>query len=90
MAVLSNGGGVGTGKAFNGGFGLFLDGSKRVDEIIKSALDWDVMIGVGRRSWARNEHAIETAKEWNRLMNGKGYITLPHKVKDDVIDYLFK
>jgi len=27
MAVLSNGGGVGTGKAINGGFGLVLDGS---------------------------------------------------------------
>ncbi len=31
MAVLSNGGGVGTGKAINGGFGLVLDGSERVD-----------------------------------------------------------
>jgi len=60
MCVLSNGGGVGTGKAINGGFGLVLDGSARVDHIIQSALDWDVMGGVARRAWARNEHAMET------------------------------
>ncbi len=33
-------------------FGLVLDGSKRVDEIIVSALSWDVMGGVARRAWA--------------------------------------
>ncbi len=37
LVVESNGGGVGIGKAFNGGFGLVLDGSKKVDNIIKSA-----------------------------------------------------
>jgi urocanate hydratase len=55
LVALHNGGGVGIGKAINGGFGLVLDGSKRVDGIIKSALLWDVMGGVARRSWARNE-----------------------------------
>ena len=78
MCVLSNGGGVGTGKAINGGFGLVLDGSERVDSIIKSALDWDVMGGVARRAWARNEHAIETAVEWNKRLGDKGQISLPH------------
>jgi len=78
MCVLSNGGGVGTGKAINGGFGLVLDGSERVDSIIKSALDWDVMGGVARRAWARNEHAIETVVEWNKRLGNKGQISLPH------------
>ena len=36
LIALHNGGGVGIGKAINGGFGLVLDGSERVDEIIKA------------------------------------------------------
>lgn len=43
MVALHNGGGVGIGKAINGGFGLVLDGSKRVDEILHNAMLWDVM-----------------------------------------------
>ncbi|MGD8521975.1 MAG: urocanate hydratase, partial [Desulfobacterales bacterium] len=42
LVALHNGGGVGIGKAINGGFGLVLDGSKRVDDIIKRAIPWDV------------------------------------------------
>ena len=38
LVALHNGGGVGIGKAINGGFGLVLDGSERVDNIIKSAM----------------------------------------------------
>jgi urocanate hydratase len=53
MTVLSNGGGVGTGKAINGGFGLVLDGSERVDRILDTALEWDAMSGVSRRAWAQ-------------------------------------
>lgn len=45
LIALHNGGGVGIGKSVNGGFGLVLDGSYRVDEIIKAALSWDVMGG---------------------------------------------
>ncbi len=43
LVALHNGGGVGIGKAINGGFGLVLDGSERVDQIIQSAMLWDVM-----------------------------------------------
>lgn len=88
MVVESNGGGVGVGKAFNGGFGLVLDGSKRVDEIIKSALDWDVHGGVARRAWARNENAIETVMEWNKEKGAAGHITLPYQADDELIDTL--
>jgi urocanate hydratase len=90
MVVLSNGGGVGTGKAINGGFGLVLDGSERIDAIIRSSLDWDVMGGVARRAWARNEHAIETSAEWNHAMHGAGHITLPFIPKAGLVEDLVK
>ncbi|WP_457556562.1 urocanate hydratase [Candidatus Harpocratesius sp.] len=90
MCVLSNGGGVGTGKVINGGFGLVLDGSSRVDTIIDMALDWDVHSGIARRAWARNPHAIQTAKEWNERNQGKGHITLPFLASDELIEEIIK
>lgn len=88
LVSLHNGGGVGIGKAINGGFGLVLDGSERVDNIIKSALLWDVMGGVARRSWARNEHSIETSIEFNDRYKGLGHVTVPFIPKDELIDEL--
>jgi urocanate hydratase len=88
MVVLSNGGGVGIGKAFNGGFGLVLDGSKRVDTIIKSALEWDVIGGIARRAWARNFNAIEVAENWNIDKKGISQITLPNIADNELIDKL--
>ncbi|MEC9488773.1 MAG: urocanate hydratase [Halanaerobium sp.] len=85
MVVESNGGGVGIGKAFNGGFGLVLDGSLEKDEIIKSALDWDVNGGIARRAWARNEHAIKTAIEWNEEKGSAGHITLPYQADEELV-----
>ena len=43
LVALHNGGGVGIGKAINGGFGMVCDGSERVDEILRSAMLWDVI-----------------------------------------------
>jgi len=86
LVSLHNGGGVGIGKAINGGFGLVLDGSERVDNIIKSALLWDVIGGVARRAWARNEHSIETSIEFNERYKGLGHITVPFIPKDELID----
>ena len=40
MIALHNGGGVGIGKSINGGFGMVLDGSKRVDDILWQAMPW--------------------------------------------------
>jgi len=88
MVVLSNGGGVGIGKAFNGGFGLVLDGSSRKDAIISSAMEWDVINGISRRSWARNKNALEVAAEWNRHNPARGHITLPYVADKDLIDEL--
>lgn len=86
LVALHNGGGVGIGKSVNGGFGLVLDGSEMVDEIIKLSLTWDVMSGVARRNWARNEHSIEVVKEFNNDKDSYGHITIPYLVKDELID----
>lgn len=86
LVVLSNGGGVGIGKSINGGFGLVLDGSPARDAIIRSALDWDVMNGIARRSWAGNQNALETAREWNRRYKGRGHITEPSLADDELLD----
>lgn len=85
LVALHNGGGVGIGKSINGGFGLVLDGSYRIDEIIKSAMTWDVMGGVSRRSWARNEHSIETVIEFNKTHTGTDHVTLPYLADDDLV-----
>jgi urocanate hydratase len=85
LIALHNGGGVGIGKAINGGFGMVLDGSERVSSIIRSAMMWDVMGGVARRSWARNQHAIETCKEYNKNYEGTGHITIPMIPDEDLI-----
>lgn len=77
MVALHNGGGVGIGNAINGGFGLVLDGSKRVDRIIRTAIPWDVMGGVARRAWARNPNAMATAMEYNASHKETDHITLP-------------
>ncbi|MCB1471271.1 MAG: urocanate hydratase, partial [Rhizobiaceae bacterium] len=86
LVTLHNGGGTGIGNSINGGFGLVLDGSDRVDEVIRSSLLWDVMCGVARRSWARNEHSVETATQFNNEYLGRAQITLPYVADDDLID----
>lgn len=85
LVALHNGGGVGIGKAVNGGFGLVLDGSDRVDRIIRRAIPWDVMGGVARRAWARNPNAIETAVEYNRSRADTDHITLPYLADESKI-----
>lgn len=88
LVALHNGGGVGIGKAVNGGFGLVLDGSEHVDEIIKSAITWDVMGGVARRAWARNENAIKVCKEYNKD-GSEVFVTLPSIVDKKLLNKLF-
>ena len=89
MVALHNGGGVGTGKSINGGFGLVLDGSERVDSIIKASLSWDVISGVARRAWARNENALSTVGEFNRKRSD-GHITVPFIADDEYLSKLVK
>lgn len=88
LVALHNGGGVGIGKAINGGFGLVLDGSERVDEIIRKAVVWDTMVGVARRNWARCGHAMEVAAEYNR--NTGDCITVPECASDALAEKFFR
>ncbi len=88
MVSLHNGGGVGIGKAINGGFGLVLDGSERVDHIIRLAIPWDVMGGVARRAWARNQNAVETAAAYSLDRQGKDHITLPFIAEEEMLEEL--
>ncbi|HPV14716.1 MAG TPA: urocanate hydratase [Candidatus Cloacimonadota bacterium] len=88
LVVLSNGGGVGIGRSINGGNGIVLDGSERMDEVVKSALSWDVMGGVARRNWARNTPAMDTATAWNEKHKDDGAITIPAEIDEAAIDAL--
>ena len=88
MCALHNGGGVGIGKSINGGFGLVLDGSKRIDGIIHSAMMWDVMGGVARRAWARNENSVATSVLYNKNYGDIGHITIPYIASDELVNRL--
>jgi len=85
LIALHNGGGVGIGKSINGGFGLVLDGSERVDEIIRSAMSWDVIGGVARRNWARNDHAMEVSIEFNKKHEDEAHITIPYLTDENLV-----
>lgn len=90
LIALHNGGGVGIGKSINGGFGMVLDGSERVDEILKTAMPWDVMVGVARRAWATNENSIETVLEYNKQFKGKDHLTIPFVPDQKLIERMLK
>ncbi len=85
LVALHNGGGTGIGKAINGGFGLVLDGSSRVDETIRLAMTWDVMGGVARRSWSRNPNAMEVAIQYNQENDNGDQITIPFQVEESQV-----
>jgi len=82
LVTLHNGGGVGIGKAINGGFGLVLDGSERIDQIIRTAMSWDVMGGVARRAWARCENSLAVSRAYNDR-HPQQHITLPFIADED-------
>ena len=86
LVALHNGGGVGVGKAVNGGFGMVLDGSARVDAILRDAIPWDVMGGVARRAWARNENALACCRAYNEQFSDTDAITLPYLADDALIE----
>ena len=85
LIALHNGGGTGIGKSINGGFGMVLDGSERVDTILRMSMPWDTMVGVSRRAWATNENALTTAAEYNKMYEGQDHITLPFVADKDMV-----
>ena len=85
---IHNGGGVGWGEVMNGGFGMVIDGSEDSDRHIREMLLWDVNNGIARRSWARNEGAVNAIKrEMERTPGLK--VTLPNFADEDMIRNLF-
>ena len=85
MVTMHNGGGTGIGNSQSCGYGLLLDGSSDTDDIIRRAVHYDVLCGVARRAWARNEHAIET------ILDGNGQrelLTLPYLCDDILLSNL--
>jgi urocanate hydratase len=94
LVALHNGGGTGIGRAVNGGYGLLLDGSRRVDKIIRSGILWDVMGGVARRNWACNPNAMEVAVAYNRSNTNKDQITIPYLACEEemvsIVDRFFQ
>ncbi|TAK57081.1 MAG: urocanate hydratase [Bacteroidetes bacterium] len=81
---IHNGGGVGWGKAINGGFGMVIEGTKEDERNIRSMLFWDVNNGIARRSWAGNQGAIHAIKrEMKRTTSLR--VTLPNQVDENVI-----
>ncbi|QMU65557.1 MAG: urocanate hydratase [Flavobacteriaceae bacterium] len=85
---IHNGGGVGWGEVINGGFGMFLDGSKAASKRLELMLFWDVNNGIARRSWARNKEAVYTIKramQYEKELK----VTLPNKVDDTLFINLY-
>ena len=85
MIALHNGGGTGIGKSINGGFGMVLDGSERVDTILKMSMPWDTMIGVSRRNWAGNPNSMTTVAEYNEMYKGQDHITIPYLADEEIV-----
>ncbi|MDO5041673.1 MAG: urocanate hydratase, partial [Peptoniphilus sp.] len=76
MISMHNGGGTGIGNSQSCGYGLVLDGSEMVDEIIDRAISYDVLCGVARRAWARNGNSIDVIKDYSE--NKEYCFTLPN------------
>ncbi|MCK7479251.1 MAG: hypothetical protein M0C28_19205 [Candidatus Moduliflexus flocculans] len=83
MVVLSNGGGVGIGKSFNGGFGLVLDGSEAKDRIIRfgHGMGRDERHRPPRLGPQRQRHGDGRRLERRRTPSA-AMITLPHLADD--------
>ena len=81
---IHNGGGVGWGEVINGGFGMVIDGSEDAARHIREMLFWDVNNGIARRSWARNDGAVEAIRrEMERTPQLR--VTLPNFADDELI-----
>ena len=85
---IHNGGGVGWGEVINGGFGMYIDGTKDSEIRIESMISWDVMNGLVRRSWARNSGAISTVKDAQETNIGLE-VTIPNLADEKLLNRLF-
>lgn len=81
---IHNGGGVGWGEVINGGFGMVIDGSEDARRHIDEMLLWDVNNGIARRSWARNQGAINAIRRQMQRTPDLT-VTLPNIADDQLI-----
>ena len=86
---IHNGGGVGWGEVINGGFGMVIDGSDDSARHIREMLFWDVNNGIARRSWARNDGAMEAIRREMERTPGLR-VTLPNLADDELIKSILK
>jgi urocanate hydratase len=85
---IHNGGGVGWGEVINGGFGMLLDGSESAQKKLESMLFFDVNNGIARRSWARNEGAMNAIGR--AQANSNLTITTPNLADQNLLDSIVK
>ena len=83
-----NGGGVGWGEVINGGFGMVIDGSEQSRQSIDGMLFWDVNNGIARRSWARNQGAVDAIRREMERTPGLR-VTLPNMADERLIEEMF-
>jgi urocanate hydratase len=83
---IHNGGGVGWGEVINGGFGLLLDGTMQADVRLNNMLFFDVMNGIARRAWARNEHAMSTLRRIASKTESNINVTIPYTVAEEILN----
>ena len=68
---------------------MLIDGSADAERRLTSMLLWDVNNGIARRSWARNEGALQAIKrEMQRTPGLK--VTLPNIADDTLISNIIK
>ena len=80
---------MGWGEVVNRGFGLVIDGSEDSIKRINSMISWDVINGLARRSWARNDAAISTVNDAVESDDSL-VVTMPNIVDDKLLDSIFE
>ena len=83
LVSIHNGGGTGIGNSQSCGYGLILDGSDKINDIIDRGILFDVL----RRAWARNINSINLLDSYDDNVDYK--FSLPNICEDDIIDSLF-
>ena len=63
---------------------MVIDGTADSDRHITNMLFWDVNNGIARRSWARNDGAVEAIRREMARTPGL-QVTLPNSADDNVI-----
>ena len=54
------------------------------------SMPWDTMVGVARRSGARNENAKTTVAEYNKMYEGQDHITMPYVADEELCEKAVK